>query len=80
MAPFIARRVLLIIPNVILLTALLFWGVTGLLGTPADLMLGEDADIEAIAALNVKYGFDRPIYVQYLDWVWKALQGDFGRS
>jgi peptide/nickel transport system permease protein len=80
MAPFIVRRLLLIIPNVILLTALLFWGVTGLLGSPADMMLGEDADRAAIAALNAKYGFDRPIYVQYVDWVWNALRGDFGRS
>jgi peptide/nickel transport system permease protein len=80
MAPFIVRRILLIVPNVILLTALLFWGVTSFLGSPADMMLGEDADMEAIAALNAKYGFDRPIYVQYLDWVWSALHGDFGRS
>lgn len=80
MAPFIVRRLLLIVPNVILLTALLFWGVSGFLGTPADMMLGEDADMQSIAALNAKYGFDRPIYVQYLDWVWNALHGEFGRS
>ncbi len=38
MLPFIIRRSLLIIPNVILLTALLFWGVTALLGSPAAMM------------------------------------------
>ena len=80
MAPLIVRRILLMVPNVILITGLLFWGVSGLLGSPAGMMLGEDADLEAIAALNAKYGFDRPIHEQYLSWVWNALQGDFGRS
>ncbi|MCZ6773814.1 MAG: ABC transporter permease [Proteobacteria bacterium] len=80
MLPFIIRRSLLIIPNVILLTALLFWGVTALLGSPAAMMLGEDASPEALAELNANYGFDRPIYEQYMNWMWNALQGDFGRS
>lgn len=80
MAPLIVRRILLIVPNVVLLTVLLFWSVSGLLGSPAGMMLGEDADPEAIAALNAKYGFDRPIYEQYVSWVWNALNGDFGRS
>lgn len=76
----VVRRVLLIIPNVILLTALLFWSVSALLGSPAAMMLGEDADPEAIAALNAQYGFDRPIHEQYLSWMGNALHGDFGRS
>lgn len=80
MLTLIVRRVLLLIPNVILLTALLFWSVSALLGSPVAMMLGEDADVESIAALNAKYGFDRPIYTQYADWVWSALGGDFGRS
>ncbi len=80
MLTFIIRRSLLIIPNVILLTALLFWGVTALLGSPAAMMLGEDASPEALAELNANYGFDRPIYEQYMNWMWNALQGDFGRS
>ena len=46
MLTFVIRRSLLIIPNVILLTALLFWGVTALLGSPAAMMLGEDASPE----------------------------------
>ena len=76
----VVRRFLLIIPNVLLLTALLFWSVFSLLGTPVGMMLGEDADLESIARLNEVYGFNRPIWEQYLDWMWKALHGDFGRS
>jgi peptide/nickel transport system permease protein len=44
------------------------------------MMLGEDASPRAIAEINARYGFDRPAYVQYVDWMWRALQGDFGRS
>ena len=80
MLTLIIRRILLLIPNVILLTALLFWSVSALLGSPVAMMLGQDADLESIAALNAKYGFDRPIVVQYADWIWSALNGDFGRS
>ena len=76
----VMRRVLLVIPNVVLLTALLFWGVFSLLGTPVGMMLGEDADAATIAELNEAYGFNRPVWEQYLDWMWNALHGDFGRS
>ena len=76
----ILRRVLLVIPNIVLLTALLFWSVFSLLGTPVEMMLGRDADPATIEALNARYGFDRPVYEQYLSWMWNALHGDFGRS
>ena len=76
----IVRRVLLVIPNILLLTALLFWSVFSLLGTPVEMMLGRDADPATIEALNARYGFDRPVHEQYLSWMWNALQGDFGRS
>ena len=64
----VVRRVLLVIPNIILLTALLFWSVFSLLGTPVTMMLGRDADPATIAALNARYGFDRPVHEQYLSW------------
>jgi len=80
MLTFVVRRLLLAIPTVIAVTALLFLSVTTLLGSPASMMLGENATPEAIAALNAQHGFDRPAYVQYFDWLGKALRGDFGRS
>ncbi len=80
MLNYILRRVFLLVPNVILLTLLLFYGVTGLLGNPAAMMLGEDASPEALAELSRQYGFDRPFHEQYLSWFGNALQGDFGRS
>jgi len=49
MLTFVVRRLLLAIPTVIAVTALLFLSVTTLLGSPASMMLGENATPEAIA-------------------------------
>lgn len=80
MIELVARRLFFAIPTTIVLTFLLFVSVSALLGSPAEMMLGQDASAEAIKALNAQFGFDRPILVQYFDWLTKALQGDFGRS
>lgn len=42
--------------------------------------LGVDADEAAVEALREELGLNRPVYVQYADWFWSALQGDFGES
>jgi peptide/nickel transport system permease protein len=80
MGRLIARRVLLMVPTALAVSALLFFGVTGLLGGPAGMMLGQDASPTAITALNAQYGFDRPALVQYADWLAHAATGDLGRS
>jgi peptide/nickel transport system permease protein len=49
-------------------------------GDPAIAIAGEGARAQDIEAIRKFYGFDRPIAVQYYDWLLGALQGDFGRS
>jgi peptide/nickel transport system permease protein len=49
-------------------------------GDPAIAIAGEGASGEVIAAVRSQYGFDRPLLVQYLDWLMRALSGDFGMS
>ncbi|WP_292896714.1 ABC transporter permease [Nitratireductor sp.] len=49
-------------------------------GDPATSLAGENATAADIAAISRQYGFDRPLTVQYTDWLWKALHGDFGES
>jgi peptide/nickel transport system permease protein len=80
MLSVIVRRLLLGIPNIFLISVLLFFSVSGLLGNPAALMLGQDATADRIAELEHQFGFDRPLYAQYLDWIAHAFRGDFGRS
>ncbi len=76
----IARRVLLMLVIALAVSALLFFAVTKLLGSPAEMMLGQDASPQAIAALNAQYGFNQPAIIQYLHWLGNALRGDLGRS
>jgi peptide/nickel transport system permease protein len=49
-------------------------------GDPADLMLPFDATAEQRAALRHAYGWDKPIYLQYLRFLGRAVRGDFGLS
>ena len=49
-------------------------------GDPAIAIAGEGARQQDIEAIRKFYGFDRPIAVQYLDWLAGAVRGDFGRS
>jgi peptide/nickel transport system permease protein len=49
-------------------------------GDPAIAIAGEGARAQDIEAIRKFYGFDRPIAVQYYDWLRGALLGDFGRS
>ena len=80
MLSVVVRRVVLGLPNIVLISLLLFFSVAGVLGNPATLMLGLDATPERIAELEHQFGFDRPLLVQYLEWMAHAFQGDFGRS
>lgn len=49
-------------------------------GDPAGITLGFDAPPEARAALRAEMGLDRPMIIQYLDWLWHLLRADLGRS
>lgn len=62
------------------MSAMLYFSIGGLLGSPAIFLLGMDATPEAIADLNQRLGFDRPIYVQYLDWLSHVAVGNLGTS
>ncbi len=54
--------------------------VTRLLGDPAILMLPVGATPEQLANFRAELGIDRPLHVQYVDFLWHAVRGDFGRS
>ncbi|WOI57649.1 ABC transporter permease [Palleronia sp. LCG004] len=49
-------------------------------GDPAAALAGETASGEDIEAIRRIYGFDRPMLVQYGEWLFSALRGDFGES
>ncbi len=76
----IGRRLLLLIPTLFGLTVLLFFWVRSLPGGPASALLGERATPEAVERINEAYGFNRPLPEQYITWLGRLLQGDFGAS
>lgn len=49
-------------------------------GDVATAIAGEGARAEDIEAVRRTYGLDRPLIVQYLEWLWRAVRGDFGMS
>lgn len=80
MITYVVRR-LLWLPFLLLIIAFITFAL-GLYGPgdPVVVMLGQHANPEAAARVRHKLGLDRPFLVQYADYVWKALHGDFGES
>ena len=80
MLSFLARRVLIALPTIFLISVFVF-GLQQLLpGDPVLVMAGEERDPDVIEALREKYRLNDPIPVQYLAWAGNALQGDLGIS
>lgn len=81
MREYILRRLVSMIPVLLLVSIIAFGLLYVLPGDPAVAMLGEKAsNIETYQALRKEMGLDDPIYVQYGRWLGKILQGDLGRS
>ena len=81
MGAFIIRRLLTFIPMLLVLAFITFVLSYYGPGDPIELIMGEDwSTPEGRAALEEQYGLDRPLLVQFGDYLWHALQGDFGRS
>jgi len=76
----IARRVLIAIPTLIVVSVFVFALIHALPGDPILVMMGEERDPEVIARMRAIYRFDDPILVQYVAWVGQVVQGEFGRS
>ena len=79
MLRFVLRRTILAI--LVCLTVLVVsFALTRLSGDIAVSIAGPNATAEDVAIIRKNYGFDRPLPVQFLDWVTHAAQGDLGRS
>jgi dipeptide transport system permease protein len=81
MLRFLASRLLLLVPTFIGISIVAFGFIRLLPGDPVLLMSGERSlPPERHAELLRQFGFDRPIWEQYLSYLWNLLQGDFGIS
>jgi peptide/nickel transport system permease protein len=76
---YLLRRVLEAIPVLLIIVTFVFL-LVNVAGDPVASMLGEEATPEQVAATRHALGLDRPILVQYGDYLWHVVQGDFGDS
>jgi peptide/nickel transport system permease protein len=76
----VARRVAAFVATLVFLSALVFVVVRVLPGDPATLILGIESNPETVARLRQALGLDRPLAVQYVDWLARAARGDLGTS
>ena len=80
MLAYILRRLLLIVPVLFGVSTALFVLMRVVPGDVARTILGQNASPEAVAALREQMGLDRPLLVQYGDWLWGLARGDLGDS
>ncbi|MYL44491.1 ABC transporter permease [Virgibacillus halodenitrificans] len=77
---FLIKRLLQTIPVIIGVTIVVFLIMQMVPGDPAQILAGEGASKQAIEDLRHEYGLDRPLHIQYFDYMQGVLQGDLGLS
>ncbi|BCV23586.1 ABC transporter permease [Gelria sp. Kuro-4] len=80
MFKYTLRRLLMLIPLLVVVSVLVFSTIYLMPGDPAEVIAGEGASQEDIANVRQSLGLDRPLYEQYLSWMARAVHGDFGTS
>ncbi len=81
MSRYILRRVISMIPVLLIVSIIAFGLLYVLPGDPAVAILGDNAgNQQTYLALRHDLGLDQPLYAQYLSWLGRVVQGDLGRS
>lgn len=80
MVTYIARRLLLAVPTVIVIATIVFILMRVIPGDPALLICGPFATPEQVEKLRVQFGLDEPLAKQYVTWLWGLARGDWGKS
>ena len=79
MLVFLLRRLAQSVFVLIAMMVVVFFGVY-MIGNPVDILISPDATPAEIEETMARFGFDQPVYIQFLKFVGNALQGDLGRS
>ncbi|MFN2112269.1 MAG: ABC transporter permease, partial [Anaerolineales bacterium] len=77
---FLITRILLTIPMVLILVTMVFFVMRVLPGDPIRSQLGPKVSEEQAEALRERLGLDRPLYVQYFDFLYRMVTLDFGTA
>ena len=74
------KRLVMLIPVILGVTLILYFVMSLAPGNPARQILGADATAEQVAALEHEMGLDKPIIVQYINYILGVVRLDFGTS
>jgi peptide/nickel transport system permease protein len=77
---YIIRRLLLLVPVLLIVGIIVFTLIHLTPGDPVSVMLGREATQEQKDALREQLGLDEPFHSQFISWFWGALRLDFGDS
>jgi len=77
---YILKRVVQLVPVLLGITILTFAMTHLVPGDPVAIMLGTQASGDDVERIRDQMGLDRPLIIQYFDFLWNALQGDLGTS
>lgn len=77
---YIVKRILSIIPVLLIVSVITFSFLHMIPGDIATTILGNDATEEEVIALQTRLGLDKPVVEQYFTWIGNMLKGDFGTS
>src|SRR5215510_16004425 len=80
MFQYALRRLLLAVPMLLGAMSIVFFAMRILPGDPCVAMMGEQATTSALADCTRNLGLNRPLAVQYADFIWRSVQFDFGTS
>ena len=80
MRTYLLKRLLQIIPTVLMITLVVFVMMRSIPGDPVVALLGDAYTEEDAIKIRHDYGLDKPILVQYVIWLGKLVQGDWGVS
>src|SRR5262245_31439974 len=80
MRNYVLRRLLVAVPSLLIASLIVFTLPRLIPGDVVQLMLEEKAYGKDLEDLRAKLGLNRPIHVQYLDWLGQIVRGDFGES
>ncbi len=80
MAKFVARRMIYLIPTLVGISLIIFVLMRVVPGDVAAIMLGDYANPRDVKELTETLGLDKPVIVQYVDWMWGLVRGNPGVS
>ncbi len=80
MGGYLVRRLLMMLPVIFGISLVTFLLAYLLPADPARMYAGPNASVETVNSIRHQLGLDRPFHEQYLRYVWRAVQGDFGYS